>query len=70
MCAKLVDKYVSNILPWQANSFEHVDWKVWKLCNRDLIVNIYKASKLRTRYLGYVVQTFHTGLAQKYVKIF
>ncbi len=25
MCAKLVDKYISNIFPPQANSFEHVD---------------------------------------------
>ncbi len=25
MCAKLVDKYISNIFPWQAKSFEHVD---------------------------------------------
>ncbi len=25
MCAKLVDKYISNIFPRQANSFEHVD---------------------------------------------
>ena len=25
MCEKLVDKYISNICPQRANSFEHVD---------------------------------------------
>ena len=25
MCAKFVDKYITNIFLWQANSFEHVD---------------------------------------------
>ena len=42
------------------------DWKVWILRGGDfenLIVNIWRASKVRGGFLPRAIQTFHTGLS-------